>query len=101
DVAVGTHHAMAWDEVRDGIVGQRGPDSADGGWPPGLASHPPIGPHLTARNLTRFVQDSLLERGQSTQVESHALLAVQLVLDLLGEVWRRDRGRQRPAHLLP
>src|SRR5713226_392629 len=101
DVAVGAHDPVARDEVRDRVVGERRSNRTDSRRTADLASNPPIRPHLTARDLTRLAQHGLLERGQPAQVEAHALLAVELVLDLFGEVGRRDRRHQRPAHLLP
>ena len=55
---------------------------------------------LAARNLARLAQHRLRERGQAAQVEPHPALAVELVLDLGGQLAGRDGPRKRPPDVL-
>jgi hypothetical protein len=91
---------MAGDEVGDRVVRERGADGADRGRATYLPRDPPIWPHLATRDLTRLAQHGLLEGGETAQVEPHAPLAVELVLDLAGQVSRRLGRHHGPTDVL-
>src|SRR5256885_15656786 len=86
DHPVGANHAMARDEIGDGVVGEGCPDRTHGRRMSDLARDPSIWPDLAAPDLLRLHQDRLRERCQATQVELQAPLALELILDLRRQV---------------
>ena len=93
DVTVRAHHAVAGDDERQWVAGQRRANGAHRPRPPDLAGDPGVRPDLTPRDLHRLAQRGAREPGETAEVERQVglLLAGQLTRDLAG------RGRRAAA----
>src|ERR1700716_420009 len=86
DVAVGAHHAVTWDEVRDRVVCKGGAHGAHSRRMADLARPPAVRSDLAARNLIGLAQHRLLKGGEAAQVKPKSPPALQLVIDLGREI---------------
>ena len=102
DVAVGADDAVAGDDERDRVAGERLAHGAHGPRPADLARHPGVGPHLAEGDLHRLAQHAPLELGQRAEVDGRpaGALAARRRWTCAAEPRRHlGHARDRPARV--